>query len=708
MRIPMEVRGQLATRFEVLLPHLNERQQRLALAVEARLLGRGGVRAVAQVAGVSETTVRRGVFELEAGEAPFPPGRVRRPGGGRKPAAQQDPDLVPALLALVEPDERGDPESPLRWTTKSLRHLAEELTRQGHPVSAPTVGRLLRREGFSLQANVKTLEGAQHPDRDAQFRYLNEQVKDHQADGEPVISVDTKKREQLGRLPMAGREWRPKGEPVKVEDHHFFFTGPEVEQAIPYGIYDLTRNTGWVNVGVDHDTSVFAVESIRRWWRARGSRDYPKASRLLITADAGGSNGYRYRVWRSELAALAAETGLVVTVCHFPPGTSKWNKIEHRLFSHITMSWRGRPLTSHEVVVKTIAATRTSGGLRVEAALDTGDYPTGVAISRERLDALPLERHAVHGIWNYTLRPQPASCCTKAAHVGDVGELGSPAQRRQAMLQQLADLRLTGMTSTELERLAVALAPAQAARAQQRHSQQRGGRARRATGNLRSKPLLDDAAHLLITLLYQRQVCSMTVLADLLEVTATCIGDTVKQTREALEDHGHTCGAAPVRFPTAQALCAFLDTDTRPVRTRIVEQLSHPALTGISRPDLQQLTERLASRQLAQAERLSYQRRGGPRQSGTRSGVFHQKISNRERVLVAVLYQRRLCTMDVLADLLEVCRSSIGNAIRETRPLLEQAGHTSTPAPTHYRTAAELLTAVTPSTAPANIGTSTR
>ena len=242
------------------------------------------------------------------GDASPPPGR---------------PDLVPALLALVEPDERGDPESPLRWTTKSLRHLAGELTRQGHPVSAPTVGRLLRREGFSLQANVKTLEGAQHPDRDAQFRYLNEQVKDHQADGEPVVSVDTKKREQLGRLPMAGREWRPKGQPVKVEDHHFFFTGPEVEQAIPYGIYDLTRTTGWVNVGVDHDTSVFAVASIRRWWRARGNLDYPQATRLLITADAGGSNGYRYRVWKSELAALAAETGLQVTVCHFPPGTSK-------------------------------------------------------------------------------------------------------------------------------------------------------------------------------------------------------------------------------------------------------------------------------------------------------------------------------------------------------------------------------------------------
>ena len=330
MSITAEAREQLSLRFEVLMPHLNERQRRLLLATEARLLGHGGVRAVARVAGVSETTVRAGVFELEQGEEPFPEGRVRRAGGGRKSAAVLDADLAPALLALVEPDERGDPESPLRWTTKSLRHLAGELAWQGHPVSAPTVGSLLRENGFSLQGNAKTLEGDQHPDRDAQFRYINQQAKDHQTAGEPVISVDTKKREQLGRLPMGGREWRPKGEPVQVEDHSFFFTGPEVEQAIPYGIYDITRNTGWVNVGVDHDTSVFAVESIRRWWKVRGSQDYSQASRLLITADAGGSNSYRYRVWKSELAALAAETGLAITVCHFPPGTSKWNKIEVR------------------------------------------------------------------------------------------------------------------------------------------------------------------------------------------------------------------------------------------------------------------------------------------------------------------------------------------------------------------------------------------
>jgi transposase len=320
----MEVRGQLAARFAVLLPHLNERQQRLALAVEARLLGHGGVRAVAQVAGVSETTVRKGVVELEAGEAPFPPGRVRRPGGGRKAAAQQDPDLLPALLALVEPDERGDPMSPLRWTTKSLRHLATELARQGHAVSASTVGRLPREQGFSLQGTAKTLEGTQHPDRDGQFRYLYEQVKAQQADGEPVISVDAKKKEMLGQLPNAGREWRPKGDPIRVEDHSFF-TAPHGEQAIPYGVYDLTRDAGWVNVGVDHDTATFAVASISRWWQARGRLDYPDATRLLITADAGGSNSCRYRVWKAELARLAAEAGLTITVCHFPPGTSKWN-----------------------------------------------------------------------------------------------------------------------------------------------------------------------------------------------------------------------------------------------------------------------------------------------------------------------------------------------------------------------------------------------
>jgi hypothetical protein len=464
-----------------------------------------------------------------------------------------------------------------------------------------------------------------------------------------------------------------------------------VEQAIPYGIYDITRNTGWVNVGVDHDTSVFAVESIRRWWKMRGSQDYPQASRLLITADAGGSNSYRYRVWKSELAALAAETALAITVCHFPPGTSKWNKIEHRLFSHITLNWRGRPLTSHEVVVQTIAATRTRSGLHVEAALDGNDYPTGVAISKERMAGLPLERHATRGSWNYTLHPRRVS---SSADQAPASESGGAAQRRQAMLATLADPRLTGMTAAQLEQLAAALAPIQAARAQQRYSQQRGGRARRATGNVRARPLFGDAARLLLTLLYHRQVCSMNVLADLLEVTATCIGDVVKETREILEDHGHDPGVAPIRFTTPDTLLAFAASDLRPARTTAIEQLSHPALTGLTRPELHDLTTRLAARQSAHAERLSYQRRGGPRQPGTRGGVFHQKISNSERILLTLLYHRRLCTLDVLADALgDVSRSAIGNVIRETLPLLQRQDRIPGPAPTRYRTAADLLAA---------------
>ena len=355
------------------------------------------------------------------------------------------------------------------------------------------------------------------------------------------------------------------------------------------------------------------------------------------------------------------------------------------------MNWRGRPLTSHEVVVETIASTRTHTGLRVEATLDTSDYPTGVAISKERFDALPIERHAVHGSWNYTLHPRSASRPTRAT---PADEPGGPTQRRHVMLQRLADPRLTGLTAIELDQLAATLAPAQAARAQQRHSQQRGGRARRAAGSLRAKPLFDDTARLLLTLLYQRQVCSMNVLSDLLEVTATCIGDLVGETREVLEDHGHRTGAASVRFATAQALLSFLDSDLRPPRSAITERLSHPALTGLSPSELRKLTERLAARQAAQAERLAYQRRGGPRQPGTRSGVFHQKITNGERVLLTILYQRRLCTLDVLAGALgDVSRSAIGNVIRETRPLLQQEGHVPDQAAARYRTVAELLAA---------------
>ncbi|MEU1266962.1 ISAzo13 family transposase, partial [Streptomyces cellulosae] len=414
-----------------------------------------------------ETTVRRGVFELEGGTGSLPEGRVRQAGGGRMRVEDVDRELVPALLALVEPDERGDPMSPLRWTTKSLRNLAEELTRQGHPVSAPTVGRLLKEQGFSLQASAKTLEGKQHPDRDAQFRYLNEQVKEHQSAGQPVISIDAKKKEQLGQLLNPGRQWRPAGDPVQVEDHSFFFIGPDVDVAILFGIYDLANDSGWVNVGTDHDTSVFAVESIRRWWQARGRADYPDANRLLITADCGGSNSYRYRLWKAELAAFAAQTGLTVTVCHFPPGTSKWNKIEHRLFSHITMNWRGRPLTSYEVVVNSIAATRTRTGLRVHAELDAGAYPVGISVSRDHLRSLPITPHDQHGSWNYTI----------AAAGAEDGSQVSPSDRdrtRAQVLTMLADPRLSGMTASELDTLRDQLAPAQAAQAEQRKFQQRG------------------------------------------------------------------------------------------------------------------------------------------------------------------------------------------------------------------------------------------
>ncbi len=685
-----KTRGQLVERFEVLLPHLNERQQRLALGTEARLLGHGGVRAVAEAAGVSATTVRRGMGELGSSSEALPVGRARRAGGGRKRANTQDPDLVTALLRLVEPDERGDPMSPLRWTTKSLRHLADELTRQRHPVSAPTVGRLLRENGFSLQSTAKALEGEQHPNRDAQFGYINEQVKAYQNAGEPVISVDAKKKEQLGQLPAAGQEWHPKHTPIRVEDHSFFTAGPEVPVAVPYGVYDLTADSGWVNVGVDHDTSAFAVASIRGWWRARGVLDYPRARSLLITADAGGSNNYRYRLWKAELAAFAAEANLVITVCHFPPGTSKWNKIEHRLFSHITMNWRGRPLTSHEVVVATIASTRTRSGLRVQAELDTRNYPLGISVTREQLRRLPIQAHVVRGDWNYTIMPATSTDGDQVVAL----RMEDRARAREQALTRLTDPRLTGMSVDNLNALATELAPAQAAQTAQRRYEQRGGQRRHAPG-AGGRGLLADADRVLITIVYQRQICSQTVLSELLGVNTNSIGQAIAETRQLLVERGHKIQPTTLRFTTAAALIAFVSSGGEPdPRSQLPERLADPTLTGVSRTELAELTEKVGHILEARSERHRHRRRGGERLPGARGGVFREKITNSERVLATVLYQRNLCNQDVLADLFQVSRSTIGNAIREVGPLLAQSGYIPSPTTERFATATALLDSV--------------
>ncbi|WP_051708033.1 MULTISPECIES: ISAzo13 family transposase [unclassified Streptomyces] len=683
MRISDEARVLLTRRFEVLLPHLNERQRRLALATEARLLGHGGVRLVARAAGVSETTVRRGVFELEGGTGSLPEGRVRQAGGGRMRVEDVDRELVPALLALVEPDERGDPMSPLRWTTKSLRNLAEELTRQGHPVSAPTVGRLLKEQGFSLQASAKTLEGKQHPDRDAQFRYLNEQVKEHQSAGQPVISIDAKKKEQLGQLPNPGRQWRPAGDPVQVEDHSFYFIGPDVDVAIPFGIYDLANDSGWVNVGTDHDTSVFAVESIRRWWQARGRADYPDANRLLITADCGGSNSYRYRLWKAELAAFAAQTGLTVTVCHFPPGTSKWNKIEHRLFSHITMNWRGRPLTSYGVVVNSIAATRTRTGLRVHAELDAGAYPVGISVSRDHLRSLPITPHDQHGSWNYTI----------AAAGAENGSQVSPSDRDRAraqVLTMLTDPRLSGMTASELDTLRDQLAPAQAAQAEQRKFQQRGGRRLQAPG-AHGRPLLSNADRVLITVIYLRRVCSQKVLVDLLAINAVTIGKVIGETRTLMDAQKITVTQTAHYFSSARELRDWAEGGATTSRMELSQALSHPALTGMPRSDLQALIDRITLPYQAALEERRHRQRGGDRRPGTRGGLFRQKITDADRILATVLSQRGLCDQQALAAVFGVSRGTIRNAIEDVQPLLDQHQYVVTPAERRFATAADVL-----------------
>ena len=397
---------QVETKYRALAALMDERMRRQWAAAEARAYGWGGLQAVSAVIRMSPNTIRKGLAELAAREknpqAPVDP-YLRRKGGGRKRRSEADPGLQEALEWLVEPLTRGDPESPLRWTCKSTTHLAEELSRLGHPVSPRTVGRLLNADGYSLQSNRKTQEGESHPDRNAQFEFINLAVKQFQRRRQPVISVDTKKKELVGPFKNGGREWQPKGEPEQVRVHDFL--DKELGKAIPYGVFDLSENQGWVSVGIDHDTAQFAAQAIRRWWKKMGARRYRNARELLITADGGGSNASRSRLWKVALQDLARQLEIPIQVCHFPPGTSKWNKIEHRMFSHITQNWRGRPLVSHEVIIQLIANTTTKTGLKIYAELDSGFYPIGIKVSDAELATLNLKRADFHGDWNYTLLP---------------------------------------------------------------------------------------------------------------------------------------------------------------------------------------------------------------------------------------------------------------------------------------------------------------
>jgi hypothetical protein len=394
------------TKYQALKPELDERGRRVWAATEALSLGHGGVAAVARATGLAESTIRLGKRELaKRSKRLKTTRRLRHPGAGRKPLTTQDQDLLKALDALVEPTTRGDPMSPLRWTCKSTRRLAKELCRDGHPVSHTKVGHLLKELDYSLQATRKTTEGASHPDRNAQFEHINARVKDFQQRGQPVVSVDTKKKERVGDFANGGREYQPKGSPERVRVYDFI--DKHLGKAIPYGVYDMTQNCGWVSVGVDHDTAEFAVAALQRWWQQMGQRMYPQAQQLLITADGGGSNGSRLRLWKVAVQKFSDATGLEISVCHFPPGTSKWNKIEHRLFSQITENWRGRPLVSLEVIVNLIANTTTDSGLHVEAALDLNPYETGKKVSDEELAQVNLYPAEFHGNdWNYVIKPR--------------------------------------------------------------------------------------------------------------------------------------------------------------------------------------------------------------------------------------------------------------------------------------------------------------
>ena len=515
--------GRLGPVLAELLPRLDERSRRLVLGAAAAAAGEGGTGKVAALTGASWQTVADGREELESGDDP-PPGRVRRPGGGRKRLEDADPGLAGALDVLVAESSRGDPESPLTWTTRSVAHLARELTAAGHRCSTVTCWRMLRRAGYTLQSNARAAEGRQHPERDAQFRYIAAQAREHLAAGQPVISVDAKKKEQVGNYAQAGREWGPAGRPVVVASHDF----PGRQHAIPYGIYDEAANAGFVNVGTDGNTAALAVESVRRWWHLVGKDAYPDAARLLVTADAGGSNGYRNRAWKAGLAALAQETGLDITVCHFPPGTSKWNKIEHRLFCQITLAWRGRPLTSYDVIISTIGAVRTATGLTAAAVLDQGIYPAGREISDKQMKDLEdrcLRRHGFRGEWNYTLLavPRPAP---------DPEPDPAPAWRcSQGTLSHPA---LTGIDRQALAGLAAALEiPFRAHREQRRY--QRTGRPRQRAWGPGHNRKLDVTDCLLATLIRRHLNLPAQVIAALLGTDRSTISRATTLAGKALD-----------------------------------------------------------------------------------------------------------------------------------------------------------------------------
>jgi Rhodopirellula transposase DDE domain len=577
MGVNAELVSLMGPQLELLLPALDERSRRLVLAAVALAAGEGGVTAVAKVSGASWQTVADGVAELASGQAGLP-GRVRRPGAGRKKLAETDPGLVPALLGLVEDSTRGDPESPLAWTTKSGQHLADALRAAGHRCSPQTAWRLLHELGFSTQANAKVTEGRRHPDRDAQFRYIAGQAKEHLAAGQPVISVDAKKKEQVGQYAQAGREWRPMGDPVKVRDHGF--SGPD-GHAIPYGVYDVAANTGFVNVGTDHNTAAFAVESIRRWWDLAGRDAYPGAARLLVTCDAGGGNGWRNRAWKAGLAQFARDAGLEVTVCHFPPGTSKWNKIEHRLFSQITLNWRGRPLASHDIVVNTIAATTTRTGLTVTAVLDRNRYPKGTTISDEQardLEDRALMRHGFHGGWNYTLLPVLRPAPDPPPPPAPSGPGAAARAALAPVTAALASPELTGLSREDLAALAAALElPAAAAREQRLHLDR--GRSRQARTGPAAPFKYPLDTQLLTAIYHHRHGMPVTHIAALLGAHHSTISEAV-QAVTALLGPAHPAlapGPERIRTPAALRACAAtagitIPEPPPPGRLRIAQQ----------------------------------------------------------------------------------------------------------------------------------------